>query len=64
MDNGLTREVSGLGLGLPICKRIIELHQGSIWAESCSAGGSAFHLLLPVEEEDEIPTHLAGAILH
>jgi len=64
VDNGLTREVSGLGLGLPICKRIIELHQGSIWAESCSAGGSAFHLLLPVEEEDEIPTHLAGAILH
>ena len=64
VDNGLTREVNGLGLGLPICKRIIELHQGSIWAESCSAGGSAFHLLLPVEEEDEIPTHLAGAILH
>ena len=64
VDNGLSREVNGLGLGLPICKRIIELHQGSIWAESCSAGGSAFHLLLPVEEEDEIPTHLAGAILH
>jgi signal transduction histidine kinase len=62
LDNGLTRVVNGLGLGLPICKRIIELHQGSIWAESCPAGGSAFHLLLPVEEEDEIPTPLAGAI--
>jgi len=56
--------VNGLGLGLPICKRIVELHQGSIWAESCSAGGSAFHLLLPVEEDDEIPTPLTGAILH
>ena len=64
VDNGLSREVNGLGLGLPICKRIIELHQGSIWAESCSAGGSAFHLLLPVEEDDEIPTPLTGAILH
>ena len=63
VDNGLTREVSGLGLGLSICKRIIELHQGSIWAESCSAGGSAFHLLLPIEEEDKIPMHLAGAVL-
>lgn len=63
VDIGLTREVNGLGLGLAICKRIMELHQGSIWAESCAAGGSAFHLLLPVEE-DEIPTPLTGAIVH
>ncbi|HEX6553640.1 MAG TPA: ATP-binding protein [Ktedonobacteraceae bacterium] len=63
VENGLTREVNGLGLGLPICKRIVELHQGSIWAESCPAGGSAFHVLLPVGEEEEIPTPLAGAKL-
>ena len=63
VDNGLSREVNGLGLGLPICKRIIELHQGIIWAESCSAGGSAFHVLLPVREEEEILTPLAGAKL-
>ncbi len=63
VDTGLTREVNGLGLGLSICKRIIELHRGSIWAESCSAGGSAFHLLLPVGEKEETSTSLARAIL-
>jgi signal transduction histidine kinase len=51
VDTGLTREVSGLGLGLTICKRIVELHGGLIWAESCPEGGSAFHVWLPVYEE-------------
>jgi signal transduction histidine kinase len=50
VDTRLIREVYGLGLGLTICKRIIELHDGVIWAESCSAGGSAFHVQLPLDE--------------
>ncbi|HYL42183.1 MAG TPA: HAMP domain-containing sensor histidine kinase [Ktedonobacteraceae bacterium] len=52
VDTRLTREVNGLGLGLTICKCIIELHNGAIWAESCPAGGSAFHVWLPVDEEE------------
>jgi signal transduction histidine kinase len=52
VDTRLTREVNGLGLGLTICKRIIELHNGAIWAESCPSGGSAFHVWLPVDEEE------------
>lgn len=48
VDTRLTREVNGLGLGLAICQHLIALHQGRIWAESCSAGGSAFHVWLPV----------------
>lgn len=48
VDTGLTRAVNGLGLGLAICKQIIEMHGGRIWAESCSAGGSAFHVLFPL----------------
>jgi signal transduction histidine kinase len=64
VDNSLTREVNGLGLGLAICKRIVELHGGSIWAESCPAGGSAFHVLLPVGEAEEIPTPVAGVKLN
>lgn len=48
VDTRLTREVNGLGLGLAICRHLIALHQGRIWAESCSAGGSAFHVWLPV----------------
>jgi signal transduction histidine kinase len=48
VDTRLTREVNGLGLGLAISKRIIELHRGTIWAESEEQKGSTFHILLPV----------------
>ena len=59
VDTRLTRETSGLGLGLTICKYLVELHHGIIWAESCPAGGSAFHVWLPVEEEEKSLTALA-----
>lgn len=39
---------SGTGLGLPISKRIIELHGGRIWVASNPDGGSIFSLELPV----------------
>jgi len=66
VDNRLTREVNGLGLGLTLCKRIIELHDGVIWAESCPAGGSAFHVRLPMDEQvkEKSPTPLVGASVH
>ena len=50
VDTRLTREVYGLGLGLTICKHLVALHRGRIWAESCPEGGSAFHVWLPFEE--------------
>ena len=54
VDTRLTREVNGLGVGLAICKRIVELHNGLFWAENRSNGkGSVFHVRLPI---DEIPT--------
>ncbi len=50
VDTRLTREVNGLGLGLAICKRIVELHNGLIWAENRSNGkGSVFHMRLPID---------------
>ncbi len=47
VDTRLTREVNGIGLGLAICKRMVELHGGTIWAESELGQGSTFHVWLP-----------------
>lgn len=40
--------VSGAGLGLPICRGIIELHGGRIWAENRPDGGAVFRFTLPI----------------
>jgi signal transduction histidine kinase len=49
-DTRLTRETGGLGLGLTICKYIVELHGGAIWAENrLSRKGSAFYVRLPID---------------
>ncbi len=49
IDASTTREHGGTGLGLVVCKGIIENHGGKIWAESKGLEkGSVFHILLPV----------------
>ena len=40
----------GAGLGLTICRSIVEAHGGRIWAENLSSGGAAFHFALPLTE--------------
>lgn len=46
-ESYLTREYGGAGLGLSICKGIIELIKGSIWVESEVGKGSKFFFTLP-----------------
>lgn len=47
VEDHLTRHHGGLGLGLPIAKRIVELHGGRIWAKSVVGRGSCFTFTLP-----------------
>lgn len=51
VDTSTTRKVGGTGLGLPISRRLIEMHGGRLWAESAGieGEGSTFFVELPVE---------------
>lgn len=46
----LTGETGGIGLGLSICKGLIEAHHGKIWAERREPSGAAFRFTLPLPE--------------
>lgn len=47
VDNSATRTIGGTGLGLFICRKIIELYSGRIWVESELKKGSTFYINLP-----------------
>ena len=51
VDTSTTRKVGGTGLGLPISRRLIEMHGGRLWAESTGVPGegSTFFVELPIE---------------
>lgn len=44
-----TTKAEGLGIGLAICRSIVEFHQGRLWAEARPEGGTVFKFTLPRE---------------
>ena len=52
MFSRLERSVEGSGIGLAVCRRVVEAHGGHIWVEPADGGGSAFRFTLPVAPSD------------
>ncbi|MFB2982880.1 PAS domain S-box protein [Microseira sp. BLCC-F43] len=60
-DSAITRKFGGLGLGLAIVRQLVELHGGTVFAESQGEGtGSTFTVRLPlIKQQPENATHPA-----
>jgi PAS domain S-box-containing protein len=59
-DAFYTTKSSGLGMGLSICRSIIEAHGGRIWARANEPRGAIFHFTVPLERDETVPAEHAG----
>ena len=48
----LTTKAGGIGIGLSICKTIVDSHGGQLWTTPNPEGGTAFHMTLPIDQDE------------
>ncbi|HEY7780212.1 MAG TPA: ATP-binding protein [Ktedonobacterales bacterium] len=60
LESAATRRTQGAGLGLYICRAIVEAHGGRIWLRSELGQGSTFSFSLPRDEPDRLPMVIFG----
>jgi signal transduction histidine kinase len=52
-DAFFTTKESGMGMGLAICRSIVDAHQGRIWATPAEGSGTILSFTLPVQHGNE-----------
>ncbi|MBI1258545.1 MAG: GAF domain-containing protein, partial [Chloroflexi bacterium] len=53
-EHALVMEVAGTGLGLPIVKTLVEMHDGEVWFESQENKGTTFYVSLPIGGPEQV----------